>query len=193
MRSQNWRKIRTKYCVLKLLLNGAKSESEIFGLIKFQNEFNRTTNQFANVEINLLIKASVEDLVTENKIKRREIYNTTTNIKRVEWFLNPKWLSETRLFKHEILRLKNLKDEADVKKINEEELKRKEKELIEQNKEKQRIKEQKATTEDNRFFEIFKTCLFWIIILITPILLYYACGGSPAEDIIHRRNFEKSR
>ena len=39
-----------------------------------------------------------------------------------------------------------------------------------------------------------KGCLFMILVVfVIPILIYKGCGGDPADDIIHRRNFEKRK
>jgi hypothetical protein len=74
-----WREIRTRYCTLKLLVSGAKSESEILELLGTVKEFfggldvKLTQDESANI----LIKV-IKDLVNEGKIKRRDIYNTRT-------------------------------------------------------------------------------------------------------------------
>jgi len=33
--------------------------------------------------------------------------------------------------------------------------------------------------------------LIVVVVFVIPILLYRACGGDPADDIKHKRNFEK--
>lgn len=47
-------------------------------------------------------------------------------------------------------------------------------------------------SEDKKSKDFFLGCLsIIVVVIIIPILVYKGCGGDPADDIIHKRNFEK--
>jgi hypothetical protein len=150
-----WREIRTRYCTLKLLVSGAKSESEILELLGTVKEFfggldvKLTQDESANI----LIKV-IKDLVNEGKIKRRDIYNTRTKESRAEWFVNPDWISRTRILKSEILRIRNLEEQENQLKAELERIKfEKEEGDKRQHEERLRIERAAKQTTANSLFD----------------------------------------
>jgi hypothetical protein len=99
----DWNKIRTRYCVLKALIGGAKSPEEIRLSIlhlKEHSKISRGDLQNDSSSVNDVIL----ELNRELKISKRHILNTSTKESRIEYFLNPLWLSGTRILKKDLSR-----------------------------------------------------------------------------------------
>jgi hypothetical protein len=142
--SNIWKKIRIRYCILKSLVSGPKSEQELLDQICLFPEFRPIKySKWDSGELATGINLSIQDLKNEFKIKKRDILNTHTKERRIEWFLNQAWLSETNLFKKEISRVRLLEEIALNAKAEHDRLQR-EKEDRERREEIERIDQERA-------------------------------------------------
>jgi hypothetical protein len=123
--SHVWKKIRLRYCVLKALVSGPKSEQELlYQICQFAEFLPIRNNKWKDGELAEAVKQTVKELKNELKIKERDILNTSTRERQIEWFLNQEWLLRTKLFKAEINRVRLLEAIALKKKAEQDRLQR---------------------------------------------------------------------
>lgn len=117
--------MRIRYCVLKSLVSGPKSEQELLDHSFLFPEFRPIKNlNLDSDELLALIRTSVQELKNESKVKERNILNTSTKERRIEWFLNQSWISLRRLFKEEFNRVRLLEEIALKEKAKQDQLER---------------------------------------------------------------------
>lgn len=119
--SEIWKKIRVRYCILKAMISGPKSLDELLDQISSFPEFRPVRRlKWESDELIAGIKTNIQELKGETKIKERDIFNTRTKERRIEWFINQAWLNQTRLFKVEINRVRKLEEAALKAKVEQE-------------------------------------------------------------------------
>lgn len=142
-----WKKTRIRYSILKLLFINDMSEQELLTQICLLPEFLPVKNiTWESDELADLLKNSLKDLIKETKIKKRDIYNTITLERRIEWFLNPNWVSKTRLFKQQ-------REKREKEKREKEEQENKVREREEREKEELEIKKRENENRERKEYE----------------------------------------
>lgn len=148
----DWKKIRVRYCTIKAIISGAKNDQEILSNINSYPEFRPVKSKRWEVdELIMLIRASIIQLKNERIAKTRDIYNTVTNARRIELFVNPDWIAKTRNFSKEKKRIKDL--ELAAKKAKEEEERRR---IDAEEKERSAAQEKERRAREEREREIAK-------------------------------------
>lgn len=194
----NWKKIRVQYCTIKLLIGGAKSVDEITYQISFFQEFyplkklDWQTNELASLVSNIIL-----ELKSRGILRNRDIYNTITNARRIEWFISPDWIAKTRNFSKEKKRIKDLelaakraKEEEERRRIDAEEKERialQEKERLARQ-ERERVSAQerehviKREKESKQIESVFKNILIVLSAIAAFVIFLY--GLKLVLDII---------
>lgn len=190
----NWKKIRVQYCTIKVLIGGAKSVDEITYQISFFQEFyplkklDWQTNELTSLVSNIIL-----ELKSRGILRNRDIYNTITNARRIEWFISPDWIAKTRNFRTEKRRVKDLelaarraKEEEEKRRIAAEEKERialQEKErLARENGERIEREKRNREKESNQIESVFKNIL--IILSAIGAFVIFLYGLKLVLDII---------
>lgn len=119
----DWKKIRVRYCTIKAVFNGANNDQEILSKINFYTEFKPVKfKHWETDELIMLIRSILIQLKNERIVQTRDIFNTVTNIRKIELYINPTWITKSKCFKTEIKRVRDA--ELAKKKAKEEEERR---------------------------------------------------------------------